>query len=133
MSAFELVTLLFVPQLFSRALTRQDYSFTNAVIGATTLLTLVWVTSLVAYRFPRVAHALTGEPSVLVSDGEFLPNAMDRERVSAKDLYAEFHRVGLHQVKQVRWAILETSGAITIVPMTDDAIYRRGGVDTAER
>jgi uncharacterized membrane protein YcaP (DUF421 family) len=32
MSAFELVTLLFIPQLFSRALTREDYSFTNAVI-----------------------------------------------------------------------------------------------------
>ena len=59
MSPFELVTLLFIPQLFSRALTRQDYSMTNAVIGATTLFLLVILTSAASYhsrRFARVGQ-----------------------------------------------------------------------------
>jgi uncharacterized membrane protein YcaP (DUF421 family) len=116
MSAFELVTLLFIPQLFSRALTRQDYSFTNAVIGASTLLTLVWLTSAVSYRFRRVARLVEGEPTVLVANGALLPDAMDRERISAKHLFSEMHSVGLTELAQVQWAILETSGAITIVP-----------------
>ena len=46
---------LFIPQLFSRALTRQDYSMTNAVIGATTLFTLVFLTSASSYRLTRPA------------------------------------------------------------------------------
>src|SRR3954470_17011886 len=79
MSPFELVTLLFIPQLFSRALTRQDYSFTNAVIGASTLLTLVWLTSLVSYRFRSAARLIEGEPTVLIANGALLPDAMDRE------------------------------------------------------
>ena len=41
MSPFELVLLLFIPQLFSRALTRQDYSLTNGIIGFCTLLVLL--------------------------------------------------------------------------------------------
>jgi uncharacterized membrane protein YcaP (DUF421 family) len=123
MSAFELVTLLFIPQLFSRALTRQDYSFTNAVIGAGTLMTLAWLASVASYRFGGVARLLQGEPTVLIANGVLLPDAMDRERISAKELFSEMHRVGLTQLAQVQWAILETSGTITIVPQPDARTY----------
>lgn len=123
MSAFELVTLLFIPQLFSRALTRQDYSFTNAVIGASTLLTLVWLTSALSYRFAGVARVVEGEPTVLIANGELLPDAMDRERISAKSLFSEMHRVGLSRLADVQWAILETSGTITIVPSPTASSY----------
>lgn len=119
MSALELVTLLFIPQLFSRALTRQDYSFTNAVIGASTLLTLVWLTSALTYRFRGVARLFEGEPAVLIADGRLMPEAMDRERITARELFSEMHRVGLEELSQVRWAILETSGTITIVPQPE--------------
>jgi uncharacterized membrane protein YcaP (DUF421 family) len=125
MSAFELVTLLFIPQLFSRALTRQDYSFTNAVIGASTLLTLVWLTSALSYRFRRVAQLVEGEPTVLIAHGTLVPEAMDRERVSAKELFSEMHGVGLTELGQVQWAILEASGTITIVPQPDAASHVR--------
>lgn len=123
MSAFELVTLLFIPQLFSRSLTRQDYSFTNAVIGSSTLLALVWLTSAVSYRFTRVATLLEGEPAVLIAHGTLRPEAMDRERVTAKELFSEMHRVGLTELRQVQWAILETSGTITIVPQPGEGSY----------
>lgn len=123
MSAFELVTLLFIPQLFSRALTRQDYSFTNAVIGSSTLLTLVWLTSAASYRFKRVAALVEGEPAVLISHGTLCPEAMDRERVTASELFSEMHRVGLTELRQVQWAILETSGTITVVPEPHESSY----------
>lgn len=116
MSAFELVTLLFIPQLFSRALTRQDYSFTNAIIGVSTLLTLVWLSSVLSYRFRGVARILAGEPTVLAANGTLIPTAMDRERITPGELCSEMHRVGLIELSQVRWAILETSGTITIIP-----------------
>ena len=119
MSAFELVTLLFIPQLFSRALTRQDYSFTNAVIGAATLLLLVWITSAVSYRFKGAARLIQGEPTVLIADGTLLPDAMDRERITAAELFSEMHRAGLTGLTDVKWAILETNGTIAIVPRTD--------------
>lgn len=121
MSPFELVTLLFIPQLFSRALTRQDYSFTNAMIGASTLLTLVWLTSALAYRFKAVAHLTEGEPTVLIAHGELQVDAMDRERVSAKELFSEMHQAGLTTLAQVQWAILESSGTISMVPTSGDA------------
>src|SRR6476469_123545 len=81
MSPFELVTLLFIPQLFSRALTRQDYSMTNAVIAASTLFLLVFLTSAASYRSSRFARVLQAKPTILVRRGQLLDDQLDRERI----------------------------------------------------
>jgi uncharacterized membrane protein YcaP (DUF421 family) len=116
MSPFELVTLLFVPQLFSRALTRQDYSMTNAVIGATTLFTLVFVTSCASYRSKRFARIMQARPRVLVQHSELVQANLDRERIAPEDIFAAMHKVGLERLEQVEWAILESDGKIALIP-----------------
>src|SRR5216110_2372747 len=79
MSPFELVTLLFIPQLFSRALTRQDYSMTNAIIGATTLFTLVFLTSAASFRSTRFSRIMQARPRVLVQRGVLIEQHLNRE------------------------------------------------------
>jgi hypothetical protein len=116
MSPFELVTLLFIPQLFSRALPRQDYSMTNAVIGATTLFGLVFLTSVASHRSRRFAHFMEAKPTVLVRRGTSIEEHLDRERIAPEDIFSAMHRVGLEQLEQVEWAILEGDGKISIVP-----------------
>jgi uncharacterized membrane protein YcaP (DUF421 family) len=76
----------------------------------------VWLSSAVSYRFKGAAKVLQGEPAVLIANGALLPDAMDRERITARELFSEMHRVGLTELAQVRWAILETSGTITVIP-----------------
>ena len=116
MSPFELVTLLLVPQLFSRALTRQDYSMTNAVIAATTLFSLVFLTSVLSYRFRRVARIVQARPTVLVERSTLLEKNLDRERIAPEDIFSAMHKVGLERLEQVEWAILESDGRIALVP-----------------
>ena len=94
MSPFELVTLLFIPQLFSRALTRQDYSMTNAVIGASTLFLLVFLTSAASYRSGRFARIVEAQPRVLVRHGHFVQEHLDRERIPARDDFSPCTRSG---------------------------------------
>jgi uncharacterized membrane protein YcaP (DUF421 family) len=116
MSPFELVTLLFIPQLFSRALTRQDYSMTNAVIGATTLVLLVFLTSALNYRVGAFARIVEARPTVLVRRGRLLEEHLNRERIAPEDLFSAMHKVGLSELSEVEWAILEGDGKIALVP-----------------
>ena len=116
MSPFELVTLLFIPQLFSRALTRQDYSMTNAIIGATTLFTLVFLTSAASYRSRRFARVLQAHPSILVDHGRLVEDSLDRERIAPNDIFSAMHKVGLERLDQVEWGILESDGKIALIP-----------------
>lgn len=116
LSPFDFVTLLLIPELFSDALARDDFSMTNATVGVMTLLTLVFLTSVLSFRFRGVDRVLGGEPTVLVHDGRFLERHMSHERVTPEDVIAEVHKAGLEELRQVRWAILEVDGHIAIVP-----------------
>jgi uncharacterized membrane protein YcaP (DUF421 family) len=116
LSPFELVTLLFIPQIFSRAITRQDYSMTNAVIGASTLFLLLFLTSVARYRIARVASIVQGTPTVLVHRGAVVQEHLDRERIALDDILTTMRKAGMQRFEQVEWAILESDGKISIVP-----------------
>ena len=116
MSAFELVTLLMVPEIFSTALAREDYSMTHATVGVATLFTLVFITSLVTFRSRRIETLVEGQPTILVSNGKPIERNLKRERVTVDEVFAELHKAGLHELAQVRWAILEPDGKIAIIP-----------------
>ena len=117
LSPFELVMLIFIPQLFSRAITRQDYSMTNAVIGASTLFLVVFLTSTARYRSARVAAVVQGAPTVLIHRGAVVQEHLDRERIALDDILASMRKVGMQRFDQVEWAILESDGKISVVPM----------------
>jgi len=115
LTPFELVTLMIVPEIVSESLHDGDHSLTNAAVGVMTLFLLVFATSVITYRFPRAAKVLESHPTVLVSNGRIVQDAMDVERVSVDDLYAEMHKAGIARVEDVRWAILEGDGRIAVI------------------
>jgi uncharacterized membrane protein YcaP (DUF421 family) len=55
---------------------------------------------------------------VLVRHGHLVREHLDRERVGPGEVLDAMHAAGLHAFEQVRWAILETDGRITVIPWT---------------
>lgn len=117
MSPFELVLLMLIPELFSQALVREDFSMTNATIAFLTLVSLVFATSLMAHRFPAVGQVISGRPSVLVADGRFVETNMNRERVQPDEVYAELRKAGFDDIGAARWVVLEDDGKVSVVPL----------------
>jgi uncharacterized membrane protein YcaP (DUF421 family) len=115
MSPFELITLLFVPEIFSAALAQGEYTMTHATMGVATLLSLVSLTSLATFRSQRLERLVEGQPSILVHDGQFLERNLKRERVTPEEVFTEMHKVGVERLAQVQWAILEVDGRIAII------------------
>jgi uncharacterized membrane protein YcaP (DUF421 family) len=116
LAPFDFVVLLLIPEMFSQAMVREDFSLTNALIAVSTLLSLVFMTSLLNYRFPRFGKVVAGEPAVLVRHGCLVAKTLDRERVAPGEVLDAMHAAGLHRMEEVRWAILETDGRITVIP-----------------
>lgn len=131
LSPSELVSLLMIPEVVSQALTREDYSLTNAIIGLCTLLFLVFLTSVLTHRYKRLEDAVFGEPTVLVHRGRLLAEAMNETRVSPEEVFAQMRKAGIDNLSEVRWAILEPDGKISIVPM--EAGGNRGAGSDDER
>ncbi len=59
---------------------------------------------------------MKGQPSILVDHSQFITENMDRQRVSADDIFSEMHKSGPERLGQVKWAILETDGRISFIP-----------------
>jgi uncharacterized membrane protein YcaP (DUF421 family) len=126
LTPFELVTLLLIPEIVTKALVGEDYSLTAAFVGVTTLLVLVFVTSLLAYRFPAFGRFTEGRPALLARDGALVPATLHRERVSPDEIRLELHKYGLEELSQVKWALLEVDGSITLVPwIREEATIKR--------
>jgi uncharacterized membrane protein YcaP (DUF421 family) len=116
LAPFDLVMLMLIPEFFQQAMTGEDYSMTNAVIGVSTLLCLVFITSLLSYRFEALGKIISGTSTTLASHGYLKPLSLDRERVAPDEILDAMHRAGLERMEQVKWAVLYPDGTIAVVP-----------------
>jgi len=115
LTPLELVMLILIPELVAQALIREDFSMTNAVIAVTTLMSLVYLTSLLSYKFKRFGEMVEGKPSLLVDRGEPVRETMDRERIPPDELAAEMRKAGIAGLDHVKWAVLEPGGRIAFI------------------
>ena len=80
------------------------------------LLAVNRLVSLLRIRGGRWGRLIEGTPTVLVKGGEFVEPALRREGVDAEELDMAAREHGLDSMKQVKLAILEVDGSISIVP-----------------
>ena len=117
MTPFDLVLILIVAEAAGQALLADDFSITNAAILIVTLFSLDIVFSYVKRYWPPAGKVLDGVPVILVADGRPDEHALRRSRVDLDDvMHAAREKQGLERLDQVRFAVLEVSGDITIIP-----------------
>lgn len=116
-TTFDFVLLLIISEATQPALTGNDYSMTNSLVVILTLLMLDIGLSLVTRRFANLEKAVDGVPSIIVENGKPLKERMKRLRVQENDIMETAReRVGLERMDQIKYAVMERNGLITIIP-----------------
>lgn len=114
---FEFVLLLIIGEATQQGLLGDDVSVTNSFIVITTFILIDIVLGLVKQRAPWLERAVEGTPVVIFAEGEPLHDRMNRARVDTADiLEAARTKQGLESLDQVKFAVLERSGGISIIP-----------------
>ena len=113
---FDMILLIVIGDLIQQGITQSDYSVTGALIVISTLALLTVATSFVNFRFGPMRQVLEGEPVVLVENGRPLERNLRRERISIEELEAEGRQHEVTRVSDMRWAVLETNGRISVIP-----------------
>lgn len=120
MTPFDLVLLLIVAETTQQALLGDDFSLVNSVVLILTLFAVDIGLSYVKQRFGTLEKWLDGQPTLLLSHGEPDARTLARARLSIDDiLEAARSRQGLERLDQIRFAVLETTGEISIIPQKD--------------
>jgi uncharacterized membrane protein YcaP (DUF421 family) len=116
LTGFDLILLLIVAEVTDNALLGH-FSFTQAMLIIVTLFTVDILLSFWKQRSPIVAKLVEGTPVIVVDRGKWLGPPMKRLRVSEDEvLQAARASHGLQRIAQVRYAIVESSGKISIIP-----------------
>ena len=113
---FDLILLVVIGDLVQQGVTQSDDSVTGAITVISTMAVLTVVLSYVNFRFRRLRPMLEGEPVVLVEDGSVIDRNMRRERITREELEAEGRLQQVAGIEDMRWAMLETAGQISIIP-----------------
>jgi uncharacterized membrane protein YcaP (DUF421 family) len=116
-TSFDFVLLLIISEATQQALIGVDNSMINCAIVVSTLIGINIVMSLLKQRYKWVDRVLDDIPLVIVANGKPLKERMDKARVDEDDvLDAARENFGLERMDQIRHAILERDGQISIIP-----------------
>ena len=116
-TAFDFVLLLIIGEATQQALLGEDFSLLNAWIVIATLALLDLGLSFAKEWSPRLDRILDSAPLVIVADGRLLEGRIRQERVDLSDvLAAARERHGLERLDQIKFAVLERNGGISIIP-----------------
>src|SRR5689334_7801317 len=116
MEPFDLILLVVLGDLIQQGVTQSDYSVTGLLVAASTMAILTVLFSYLSYRFPRLRPTLDGEPIVIVRDGKPIDRNLRRERLTFDEVMVEARLQQISSVEEIAWAVLETSGRISIIP-----------------
>ena len=113
---FDIILLVVIGDLVQQGVTQSDYSVTGALIVIATMTLLTGIMAFLNFRFRPLRRVLEGQPVVLVEDGRVIERNMRRERLTLEELEAEGRQQQVPGVADMRWAVLETSGSISVIP-----------------
>jgi uncharacterized membrane protein YcaP (DUF421 family) len=125
MSTFDLVVILIISEAIQPAMTADDTRMTTAVLLVLTILATDAMLGLVKERSQTANRLLDDIPTVLVKEGKLRREAMARERIEEDDiLEAAREKLGLDSLDQIRFALLERTGGISIIPWPTESTPR---------
>ena len=117
LSILELIVLLLLSDAVQNSMVGDDTSLPGGLIAAATLIGVDRVLAYFTARSNRLRHAIEGEPRLLVRNGRLLEKALREEQVEPEEVRAAIRGEGLARVEDVKMAVLETDGTISVVPL----------------
>jgi uncharacterized membrane protein YcaP (DUF421 family) len=112
----DLLAMLILSETVSPVLTAQDETLGGGLIAAATLLALGATVGRLTWWSPRFERLVDGEPVVLIENGRVHEGAERAERITAAELAQALRSAGVEELADVKLAVVEVNGEITIVP-----------------
>lgn len=114
-SSFDFILLLILSNAVQNSMNGGDNSLIGGLILATTLISFNWLMDYLGYKSKTFSRLTEGAPELLIHNGKVLQKVMDRENISKENLHAILRENGLNTINDVRYAVLESNGHISII------------------
>ena len=124
---FDLVLLLLVANALQPAITGPDTSLTGGIVIIAALLLVNRGVAFLRTRIPALDYLIEPPPTPVARDGSWLHRNLEKEGLSLKDCEMAMREHGIDKVGDVKLAVLEEEGSISVVGKDQDlnTVWRR--------
>lgn len=115
----ELVSTLLISELAAIPIDDPDIPLLNAVIPSLLIISIEIIVSTLKNKSERLKRAVEGTPTYIIYKGRLLQSALSENRISINELLSEMRGQGVNDIQEVKYAILEQNGTLSLVKNSD--------------
>ncbi|SEO76171.1 Uncharacterized membrane protein YcaP, DUF421 family [Salinihabitans flavidus] len=119
LNAFDLVITVAFGSTLASILLGEDVALTEGMTALVLLIALQYAVTALSVRSKGFARAVRSEPTLLLRDGEPLPEAMRKARVTRAELETVVRTEGQRGTKEIAAVILESDGSFSVIRATE--------------
>ena len=119
MTPFDLVLILLISNAVQNAMLGPDTSLAGGLIAAGVLILMNFTLGRAARRWWRLGRVLRGHATLLVNRGIVVEAHLRQEGITIDELMAALREHGVASVEDVRLAVLEVDGSISVLKNDD--------------
>ena len=116
MTSFDFVMTVALGSLVAGAAQSTEWKgFAQSLLAMTGLFILQWAAARLRKRSDTAEDIMQNEPVLLMRNGELIHSALKRTRVAESDLLAKLREANVLHYSEVRAAVLETTGDVSVL------------------
>jgi len=120
MTPFDLVVLLLISNAVQNAMVGPDVSLSAGLLAAGALVAVNHLVNRCVSGSRWLQRNVVGTPTLLVNEGEFVTEHLRREGITKDEVLQAAREHGVDKLEDVRMAVLEVDGTISVIPEDGD-------------
>ena len=113
---FELAISIMIADLAATPMTESGIPITNGIMPILGLLVMHLIISMINIKSTKAREIICGKPSLLIFRGKIDQKVLKKERFTINELEERLRDNNIFNIGDVEYAILETSGQVTVIP-----------------
>jgi len=115
LNAGDVVLLLLISNAVQNAMVGENTSLAGGLVAALVLFVANYFLKKFIFKSPKVKEILESEPDILIKDGVMYDQNLKKEKISTDELLEAVREHGVDDIKQVKLAMLEVDGNISVI------------------
>lgn len=114
LSLLDLVVFMMIAEMAAIAIERTDDPLIKSLVPMLLLVGVQYFLAFISLKSKRFRLLVDGKPSIIINKGKIDEHEMRKQRYNFDDLLLQLREGGVSDIEDVDYAILETSGKLSI-------------------
>lgn len=115
LSIFDIAVIFIISEILSISISNPSKSILFSIIPIIIIVILEIIMAKICFKNEKIRNFINGKSEIIIINGKLNTELMKKERYNLNDLINQLHDKDIASPEEVKFAILESNGKITII------------------